>query len=120
MLLKDEYDVRLRFCDEIMQRCDDNNGFPLFSDEATAFPRQMFEAENLKYRLHPNKTFNSYVFQRYSLKISPLKHFDSNRMELPHIFVLISENIAMKYLQDAELDDIVQLNSHQNPQPWRH
>ncbi|KAJ8911713.1 hypothetical protein NQ315_013175 [Exocentrus adspersus] len=51
-LLEDDYDRRLQFCEEIMRRFDDNNGFQrdiLFSDDATFYLKGVDNRHNYRF-----------------------------------------------------------------------
>lgn len=98
-LLEDDYDRRVQFCEEIMGRCDENNGFPLnilFSDEATFYLNGVVNRHNYRFWSQENPHWICEAHTQRPQKVNVWAGIINNRILGPYFF---EENLtAARYL----------------------
>ena len=88
-LLEDDYDRRLQFCEEIMRRCDENNGFPLnilFSDEATFYLNGVVNRHNYRFWSQENPHWICEAHTQRPQKVNVWAGIINNRILGPYFF----------------------------------
>uniref|UniRef100_V5I868 Transposable element Tc1 transposase n=1 Tax=Anoplophora glabripennis TaxID=217634 RepID=V5I868_ANOGL len=104
-LLEDDYDRRLQFCEEMMRRCDDNNGFQrdvLFSDEATFYLNGVVNRHNYRFWSQENPHWTCESHTQHPQKVNVWAGIINNRILGPFFF---EENLtAARYLDFLTFD----------------